>query len=533
MGVMTGGDVLIETLAREGARLVFSMPGGQLLPIYDAIREHPKLELVTPRHEGAASIMACGAAMAGGGLGVVMSTVGAGVIYEAGGLLLAWRERLPVLSIAPQVQSYRMKPIQESLQACDQDEIFRPFTKFKAIAYHYKRIPQLTRRAIRIARAPEPGPIHLDVPVDVLFEFKRVSGKKHDKLFAPGVHSFKGEVQPGTDAMCAAAEIMANSRRPVALVGRGALRAGAAEELKSLLGASPLPAITSSAAFSVVGKDQAWRLGLAEWWESGDALSAISGADLLLVVEADEETGRLARALVKENPSVKVVQAAELMASIGTLTPVDAGLIGTPGAVMAGLAGEVGAASTERDVEWMETLMGIRSRLERSALDSIGPGPRLDGTLNALDAVNKVAKEGDVVVCEGPMAAGAAAVTLSAPGPGGAVLLSDAVPGAGLPLSMGMKSARPESDIYLVTDSASFKRHSRELQSMKRYGFAVNVMLFQSAEQRPEEEVDFTALAKSFGVPAREVIDPVEEIGVDELRESAKSKDGMLFDASK
>jgi len=195
MGVMTGGDVLIETLAREGARLVFSMPGGQLLPIYDAIREHPKLELVTPRHEGAASIMACGAAMAGGGLGVVMSTVGAGVIYEAGGLLLAWRERLPVLSIAPQVQSYRMKPIQESLQACDQDEIFRPFTKFKAIAYHYKRIPQLTRRAIRIARAPEPGPIHLDVPVDILFEFKTRQALRAGGPLLPG----RGEARDGRD----------------------------------------------------------------------------------------------------------------------------------------------------------------------------------------------------------------------------------------------------------------------------------------------------------------------------------------------
>jgi acetolactate synthase-1/2/3 large subunit len=120
MATYLGADLIVETLAREGVRHVFTVPGGQMIPIHYAIDEHESMELVVPRHEGAAALMACGYSMAGLP-SCVMTTVGAGIAYEVGSLALAWRERLPVISMAPQVQSYKMKPIQENLQACVQD----------------------------------------------------------------------------------------------------------------------------------------------------------------------------------------------------------------------------------------------------------------------------------------------------------------------------------------------------------------------------------------------------------------------------
>jgi thiamine pyrophosphate-dependent acetolactate synthase large subunit-like protein len=486
MATLTGGDVLVETLAREGIKHVFSIPGGQLITIYDSINEHPGVELICPRHEGAGALMAAGYAMATGKPSVVMSTVGAGVIYEAGGLLLAWRERLPVISIAPQVQSWRMKPIQESLQSCDQDEIFRPFTKFRAIVYHYDRIPQLTRRALRVAAAPEPGPAHLDLPVDVLFGFKRVTGKKRKKLFAPGVHRFEGEVMPDEKALDKVVELIRSSKKPIALIGRGVERARAGEELLRLLNSAAIPALTSISAFASLPVDFERRLAPAELWNHEDALDTAAASDLLVIFEADEATARLAQELKRRNPDSKVAQAAALAASIDSIVPVDAGLVGTPRAVLSSLAERLLAADApgEIDAEWVERMAAIKDRLEDRRLEAIGKGPRLDGIMGAIEVVNEI------------------------------------------------KAAKPESQVFLVSEASLIKRHSRELQTQRRYKLAITAFLFQDKDKKPGHEVDFAALAKSLGVFARSVIEPTEEITEAEVKESLTKETGMLFDAT-
>jgi acetolactate synthase-1/2/3 large subunit len=170
MEITNGGEILVQALARQGVKKVFSIIGGQMGTMYDAIGRHPDMEVITPRSEASAALMACGYTASTGTPCVSMATVGAGVVYETAGLIMAWLDYLPVLSIAPQVQSYKMKPHQENLQACDQDLLFAPFTKFNAIGYHAKRLPQLVDRALREALAGIPGPVHLDVPVDILFE---------------------------------------------------------------------------------------------------------------------------------------------------------------------------------------------------------------------------------------------------------------------------------------------------------------------------------------------------------------------------
>jgi hypothetical protein len=86
--------------------------------------------------------------------------------------------------------------------------------------------------------------------------------------------------------------------------------------------------------------------------------------------------------------------------------------------------------------------------------------------------------------------------------------------------------------VFLVTETGRLKRHSREFQTAARYGIGVNAFLFQEAEERPDEEVDFEALAKSFGVTSRKVIDPTEEITEEAVKEKMDSASGALFDAS-
>jgi len=529
MTTLTGGDIIVETLAREKIKHVFSIPGGQLLTIYDAIRVHPDVDMIVPRHEGASALMACGYALASGRPSVVMSTVGAGVIYEAGGLLFAWRERLPVVSIAPQVQSYRMKPIQESLQACDQDTIFKPFTKFGAIIYHYDRIPQLVRRAIKVAAAPEPGPVHLDVPVDVLFEFHRVSGTRFGKLFPGGSFRFEGEIRADEAALEKGAELIRSAKRPLALVGRGVRNAGA--DLMKLLQAAVMPVLTSEMAFSSVSSDYDLKLGVVDMWEDDEAIDIAAQADVILIFEADENTARFAQVIATKNSSVKVIQSAELAAAVSSVVPADVGIVGTPGAVLNGLSERVSSAA--KDEGWFRRLMEMKSKLEKEYLIALGPGSRVNGVLNTIGIVSELLRPEDYVVCDGPLAARAAMLKLKHPGLGRVVpIADDYIPGAGLPVALGIKAAAPKSKVFFITETSRMKRHSREFQTASRYKLPVTGFVFQDKDKKPDEEVNFAEMAKSLGVQARTITDPVEEITKETVTESFSKDSGMLFDVS-
>ena len=525
---------MVESLAREGVKRVFSIPGGQLLPVYDGIREHPDVDMIVPRHEGASALMACGYAMATGSVATVMSTVGAGVIYEAGGLLLAWLERLPVMSISPQVQSYKMKPIQESLQACDQDEIFRPYTKFRSIIYHYKRIPQLVRRAIKVAVAPEPGPVHLDLPVDVIFEYNKISESGFEKYFPEGNFRFEGKTVPNEESVEKAVSLIKASRKPLALVGRGA-RINARDGLTRLLETAPIPVVTSVPGYSAVKSDYSGRVGCPAQWLDSDDIGKLADADLILLFEADEETSRLAIKIVRLNPSVKIVQSAAMSSAIGSLTPVDVGLLGSVDAVLDELVERVAdhGVPDGLDGAWIGDIVDTGKKLGKINLSALGRGPRIDGMTATVETISELLRPEDYVVCEGPMAAATAMTTLKHPGLHRTFLMpDDYIPGAGLPVSLGIKAASPKSRVYLVSETSRFKRHSREFQTAGRYKLPVTMFLFQDNPQKPEEEVDFTALARSLGVDAKHVPEPVEEVTPDVVAESFASESGTLFDAS-
>ncbi|MBN1288830.1 MAG: hypothetical protein JXA49_04245, partial [Actinobacteria bacterium] len=114
MQIMYGGDLLAGTLAQEGVDHFIGVTGGQMLSLFDAVERNPGLKLVVPRNEAAGAMIADGYSRATGNVAVVMSTVGAGAVYSVAGTANAWADHVPVFSISPQVQSWKMYPQQES-----------------------------------------------------------------------------------------------------------------------------------------------------------------------------------------------------------------------------------------------------------------------------------------------------------------------------------------------------------------------------------------------------------------------------------
>ncbi|MDY6905847.1 MAG: thiamine pyrophosphate-binding protein [Thermodesulfobacteriota bacterium] len=538
MQTLLGADLIVETLAREGISYVFTLPGGQMNPVHFAVDEKPGMELILPRQEGAGALMAAGYAMASGKPACIMTTVGAGIAYEIGALYLAWKERLPLISISPQVQSHKMKPIQENLQACDQDEIFKPITKFNAICYHRDRIPNLIRRALKMALAPEYGPVHLDVPVDVIYGFKMVSDKKMKNLFPGTASRFSGNIMPDPAGVETAASLIANAERPLVLAGRNVERARAGEHLDSFLRMTGFPAIPSAAAFGAV-KDSDLNLGACELWHHPENRQMLAQTDLVLLLEADETTARMAQALKLINPEIPVIQTAELAASVGALVPLTAGLVGSPGAVFDALCRSLQVASQSLAVtdRWKAALLQTFSNIIQGMPDNpdiaTAGKDTFYGILHTINRINNLITSNDKIVCEGRAAAMAAMAYLKRPGLHNChILVDDDIPGAGYPVSLGVKLAAPDARVFLISETDLFKRHHRELQTQKRYRLNTTSLLFKSRETRPDHEVDFVTLAKSLGVSAQSLTDPEEEITDTLLCEGEQCLTGMLFDAT-
>ncbi len=536
MPTLLGADLIVQTLAREGIDAVFTLPGGQMNPVHFAVQEEPGLDLISPRQEGAGALMAAGYALAAGKPGCVMTTVGAGIAYEIGALYFAWKERLPLLSISPQVQSYKMKPIQENLQACDQDEIFRPLTKFTAICYHRDRIPDLVRRALKTALTPEYGPVHLDVPVDVIYGFQRVSAKKRRQLFPAGGSRFTGQIFPNRDRLDAAAKILAEARKPLILAGRNLERARVGEQLATLLEANQFPVITSTAAYASADNKYTNNLGSCPLWAEETARHHLSATDCLCLLEADEETARLARQLKAANPALPVIQTAEVAACLGSIVPLAEGLLGSPAAVLEelGQALQSHHARATVDTTWTDTLLAAKADTIRHLPERIAGSPdRFHGVVHTLDAINRILRPEDMVICEGPTAAFAALAHLQHPGRHSTIILADDdVPGAGFPLALGARLARPAARVFFLSETALFKRHHRELQTQHRYGLGTTGFVFQSHKRKPEEEVNFAVLARSLGVSAQAITDPEEEVTDTLLTDALSAPSGIILDIS-
>ena len=534
MPTLLGADLIVKSLAGENISHVFTLPGGQMNPIHFAVDEEPGMTLIIPRHEGAGALMAAGFSLASGKPACVMTTVGAGVAYEIGALYFAWKERLPLISIAPQVQSYKMKPIQENLQACDQDEIFKPITKFTAILYHRDRIPSLIQRALKIALAPEPGPVHLDAPVDVIFGFKSVSGKKMERLFPAADFRFKGQIHPDARSLSEAVELMGACSRPLVLVGRNVERAKAGDALAGFLMTTGAPVITSTPAFAAVAAGYTMNLGTCWLWDNAENRALLAETDLLLMIEADEETARLASALTTLNPEIKIIQTAEQAAALGSVAPIESGLTGSPGIILEQFTR---CLADERlgqtvDPDWQKALLSVIAAHKDRLRDRLTINDdRLFAMIHTIDRLNAVLTPGDMVICEGPTVTRVAMVHLNHPGLHNCVLLNDAdVAGAGYPLALGARLAKTDARIFLISETGMLKYHHREFQTQSRYKLGVTTFLFQTREKRPEEEVDFAVLARSLGVPAKKISDAEEEITDTLLSDTAQGETGVLLD---
>jgi acetolactate synthase I/II/III large subunit len=447
----SGGDLLVDCLVRHGVSHVFSIIGGQMGTIYDAIGRSADIDVVTPRSETAAALMACGYTAAAGRPCVSMATVGAGVVYEVAGLAKAWFDHLPVVSIAPQVQSYRVKPHQESLQACEQDELFYPITKWNAIVFHWARIPQMVDRAFREALTGVPGPVHLDIPVDILFKRSPLTPARERRLLVePGMSRYDGPIRGEADAAGRIFEALSTASRPLAVLGQGFGRPGRFPATAAALEEMGAPVVTTVHSAGVMPDGSACYAGDLE---SCDGLDIVGQADLILLVGIDHRS----RGFIERiGAAVPVVQVETDPAAFLSRRQGHVAIYADPQSALDGMK-EAAAGADVRS--WRDQFVADA----REA--AVAAAARFPVVGMIVDMLREAGTGSDVIVADGEVPSLAARRALTQVEHEAVFIMDEReIPGAGLPFAIGAHLSDPGANVILICDKNSLFYHIRELQ---------------------------------------------------------------------
>jgi acetolactate synthase-1/2/3 large subunit len=291
MTEMTGAEMVIAALADQGVAHIFGYPGGAVLPIYDALFQQDKVQHILVRHEQGAVHAAEGYARSTGKVGTVLVTSGPGATNAVTGLTDALCDSIPLVVITGQVPTHLIG--NDAFQECDTVGITRPCTKYNYLVKSVDDLPRVLHEAFHIASSGRPGPVVVDIPKDVQFA-KGV-------YFKPKEFQHKG-YRPKLDGDPAkireAVELMAAAKRPLFYTGGGVINSGpaASEHLRELVKLTGFP-ITSTlmglGAFPAADPQWLGMLGMHGTWEANWAMH---DCDLMICIGArfdDRITGRL------------------------------------------------------------------------------------------------------------------------------------------------------------------------------------------------------------------------------------------------
>lgn len=236
MGRMTAAEVMVKILEDEGVEVIFGIPGANILPFYSALRKSTKIKHYLARHEEGASHAADGYARASGKVGICTGTSGPAGTNMVTGLYTAQVDSIPIIAISGQHVTAQLG--KEAFQAVDIAEIVKPVTKKSYCVKEANQLPSVTRQAFRIAKEGRPGPILIDLPLDV---------QRREIEYDPSIDSALEILKPAPDErkIRRALEMILEAEKPIMLLGGGVIIADACNEFVELAEYLSITVVTS------------------------------------------------------------------------------------------------------------------------------------------------------------------------------------------------------------------------------------------------------------------------------------------------
>lgn len=375
---MCGGEALIKALEGEGVEVMFGLPGGAILPVYDPIIDS-SIRHILVRHEQGAGHMAEGYAHATGRPGVAMVTSGPAATNIVTPLCDAFLDSVPMVCITGQVPYAAIGT--DAFQECDTTGITMSVTKHNFLVTQAQDIPGIIRAAFHIATTGRPGPVLVDIPKDIVDPVNPRSAMTWYEatdadMDLPG---YRPITEGDPAAVRAAAEMIQQAQRPVLYVGGGVLKSRAAEALLELAEMVQIPVVTTLMARGAFPDSHELCLGMPGMHGNYTAVTAMQHADLLISLGArfdDRVTGKLDGFA----PEAKIIHVDIDSAELGKVRRVDIGIQGDCRVVIESISAamrEIGGANSQADrSDWRSTISGWQEKFPL-VYEQSAPGEKL------------------------------------------------------------------------------------------------------------------------------------------------------------
>jgi acetolactate synthase-1/2/3 large subunit len=502
--IPTGGQKIVQCLEREGVDVIFGLPGGAAIPLFDALIES-KIKLVRVRHEQGATHMADGYARATGKPGVVLVTSGPGATNTITGLYTALMDSVPMVVITAQV--VRSLLGKDAFQEADVTGITYPVVKHSYLVRDSADIPRVFKEAFYIATSGRPGPVLIDVPKDLIAN--PCDAPFVDAVELPGYH-VPHRAEPKD--LKRTAELLSKSRKPIIYVGHGAVVSDAGKAITQLAEKLRAPVVNTLLGKGAVPEDHDLHLGMLGMHGTAYANRAVADCDLIMAIGArwdDRITGKLSefcKDAVKIHVDIDV-------AEFGKILNPDVSMAGDARLVVEDLVPLVSKCDS---ADWLEQIAAWRKELPLHYPKKGGLRPQY--ILDRLDQLG--GRESIVVTDVGQHQMWAAQFLrtthnrhwLSSGGAG--------TMGFGFPAAIGAKLARPDRPVWVVVGDGGFQMTLSELATATVHKVAVKILVMNNhylGMVRQWQELfydnrysgidldgnpDFVKLAEAYGVRA-------------------------------
>ncbi|MCS3901458.1 biosynthetic-type acetolactate synthase large subunit [Methanococcus voltae] len=529
---VNGAEALLKALEAEKAKVIFGYPGGVLVSFYESLCDSNIIHILT-RHEQAAAHMADGYARASGKAGFCIGTSGPGATNLVTGVATAHMDSSPVIAITGQVSSDIIGD--DAFQEIDSFGIFMPITKHNFQIRKSDDLVDIMAKAHEIATTGRPGPVHVDIPSDILV------GELSNGLKIPAdinISSYKPTTVGHPLQIKKTIEAIVNSKKPLILAGGGVSIAQASNELLEFAELLNVPVCTTLMGKGCISEKHELSTGLTGMHGTYASNNLIEQCDLLISIGcrfSDRVTGKASEFA----PNAKIIHMDIDPAEIGKNVPVDIPIVGDAKRILQDLIKQLKKHNISLDTtEWMDEVNKLMklSEEELKITEEESKSNNLENTKNneklhpkvaiydLMDAIYDIDPELENTYITTDVGQNQMWMARYFKFKKDALITSGGLGtmGFGFPAALGVKFAKPNANVISISGDGGFLMNSQELATMAHYDIPIVAVIFnnralgmvhqlQSVLKNRQSQIhlgetpDFIELAHSYGVRAERV----------------------------
>ncbi len=471
---LMGSQILCEALVREGVELLYGYPGGAIMPFYDALTSYPSLHHVLTRHEQGAAHAADGYARVTGKVGVCVATSGPGATNLVTGLATAFMDSIPVVAITGQVAWPGIG--RDAFQETDVIGVTQPITKHNYLIRSADEIADVVHEAFRVARSGRPGPVVIDIPKDVQFAraYYRPSAYMTSEEY---LSTLSATTPPPAHALLEqAAQLIAQSQRPLIMAGHGITLSNAYAELRAFAEKTTIPVIATLLGLSAFPETHPLYLGMPGMHGPAYVNHAIGASDLIIGVGLrfdDRVTGKVSEFA----PNARFIHIDIDASEINKVKVAAVPIVADAKVALAALTEATAPADKST---WLNEVRSWQAESEERT-QNIKRNEAIPDPTSILKAIRNATDGEAIVVTDVGQHQMWAARFYGWTRPNSHITSGGlGTMGFALPAAMGVKQGMPDATVWVVAGDGGFQMNLQELATLRQEGLTIKVAIMNN-----------------------------------------------------